>query len=176
MARKDRPPPGTTRIKGTDGSMSFDGQYVTITHKWLSDGGRDEAQFPLAAISGMTVKNGLILAALTLVVPGGVPPRQKKGDPLTVHGFGKEEATLFRDMVVRARAAVDAAPMPPVYEPPVDEPPVEEPPNAAPGLVSELRQLADLHAQGMLTAEEFGIAKAKLLGTAPMQDDSPQPW
>ncbi|MEY9928106.1 hypothetical protein ABH926_002740 [Catenulispora sp. GP43] len=159
MGKKDPLPAGTTRIHGSDGSMTFDGQYVTVMHKWLSDEGRGEAQFPLGVISGVNVRNGLILASVTLVIQGGIPPRKRKGDPLTVHGFGKEEAALFRDMVVRARAAVDAVPMPEVPEHP-----------ATPGLVGELRQLADLHAQGMLTAEEFGIAKAKLLGTSAPED------
>jgi Short C-terminal domain/Domain of unknown function (DUF4429) len=156
MGKKDPVPAGVTRIQGSDGSMTFDGRYVSIAHKWLSEGGRGEAQFPLAAVSGVTVRNGLILASVTLVIQGIAPRRKRKGDPLTVHGFGKEEAALFRDMVLRARAVVDALPaVPSVAEL-----------HAAPGLVGELQQLAELHARGMLTAEEFGIAKAKLLGTS----------
>lgn len=51
--------------------------------------------------------------------------------------------------------------MEPEYE---DEEPQAAPP-AAPDVTGELKRLADLHAQGVLTDEEFSAAKAKLLGT-----------
>jgi ABC-type oligopeptide transport system ATPase subunit len=50
------------------------------------------------------------------------------------------------------------APPPPQYAPP--------PPQAAPAqndLTAKLQQLADLHAQGVLSDEEFAAAKQKLL-------------
>lgn len=49
------------------------------------------------------------------------------------------------------------APPPPQYAPP---------PPAAPevDVISELKQLAELHDQGILTDEEFAAQKAKLLG------------
>jgi len=169
MGKNDPLPPGTTRIDGTDGSLTFDGEYVIITHKWLAGAGRGEARFPLGAVAGVTVKNGMLLAAVTVVVPGVVPAQGKK-NPLTVNGFTKVEAAMFRDLVVRARGMVDSAPMPdlePPYDPLQAEP---EAPAPASVLVEQLKELAALHAQGMLTPEEFGIAKAKLLGTASPQE------
>ena len=45
------------------------------------------------------------------------------------------------------------------------EPAYAEPPApAAPDPIEQLKQLADLHAQGVLTDEEFAAQKAKLLG------------
>jgi len=45
------------------------------------------------------------------------------------------------------------------------EPAYEEPPAAAPpDPIEQLKQLADLHSQGVLTDEEFAAQKAKLLG------------
>ena len=175
MGKKDPLPPGTTRIEGTDGSITFDGHYVTIKHSWLSNSGRGEAQFPLGAISGVNVKNGMLLAAVTVVVAGGGTPRKGK-DPFTVNGCTKPDAAAFRDLLVAARASVDAAPGPaPVPVPAPQDDPAPAAPETA-GLVEQLQQLAALHAQGMLTAEEFGIAKAKLIGTSPWQDETPQPW
>jgi len=50
------------------------------------------------------------------------------------------------------------------YQP---EPPPAEPPPAAPAgpdPIEQLKQLGELHAQGVLTDEEFAAQKAKLLG------------
>ena len=175
MGKKDPLPPGATRIEGTDGTITFDGRNVTITHTWLSNAGRCEAQIPLGAVAGVNVKNGMVLAAVTVVVAGGGTPRKGK-DPFTVNGCTKQDAAAFRDLLVAARAAVDAAPVAAPEERPVW---LDEPAPAAPdasGLVEKLEKLANLHTQGMLTAEEFGIAKAKLLGTSTPEDDVPQPW
>jgi hypothetical protein len=38
-------------------------------------------------------------------------------------------------------------------------------PAAAPDLTSKLKELADLHASGALTDEEFAAAKSKLIGS-----------
>ena len=172
MGKKEPLPPGTTRIEGTDGSISFDGRYITITHTWLANTGRGEAQFPLGAISGVNVKNGMVLAAVTVLVPGGGMPRKGK-DPFTVNGCAKSDATAFRDLLITARAAVDAVSMSALQVPPTDPAPAVPETSS---LVEQLQQLAALHTQGMLTAEEFGIAKAKLLGTSAPEDDLPQPW
>jgi hypothetical protein len=50
-----------------------------------------------------------------------------------------------------------------------DAPPEEQyeaapPPAAPPNEMEQLQQLADLHASGALTDEEFAAAKAKILG------------
>ena len=45
------------------------------------------------------------------------------------------------------------------------EPAYEQPPAAAPpDPIEQLKQLAELHSQGVLTDEEFAAQKAKLLG------------
>ena len=50
-------------------------------------------------------------------------------------------------------------------EPAYAEPAYAEPPAAAPpDPIEQLKQLADLHSQGVLTDEEFAAQKAKLLG------------
>jgi len=40
------------------------------------------------------------------------------------------------------------------------------------GTTDELERLADLHVRGALSDEEFAAAKAKLLGTSPMREES----
>ncbi len=53
------------------------------------------------------------------------------------------------------------------YEQQAAAPPVYQEPPPAPaesGEVDELKQIADLHAQGILTDEEFAAKKAQILG------------
>ena len=61
--------------------------------------------------------------------------------------------------------AAEDQPQQPVYQQPAPAP--APAPAAAPaesGEVAELKQLADLHAQGILTDEEFAAKKAQILG------------
>ena len=55
-----------------------------------------------------------------------------------------------------AQAQQQYAPPPPQYAAPVEQPPADD-------LTVKLKQLADLHASGVLTDEEFAAAKQKLL-------------
>jgi hypothetical protein len=48
--------------------------------------------------------------------------------------------------------------------PPQNQQPPAAPPAAGPSMLDQLNQLTALHEQGALTDEEFGAAKAKLLG------------
>jgi hypothetical protein len=163
VGKKQPLPPGTSRIDGTDGSITFDGEFVTIKHKWHAEAGGGESRYPLASVSGVDVKNGMALATVTVVVPGGVL-RKGKADPLTVKGFSKQEAAAFRDKVVRARAALNATPAAPV---------VQQAP--APGLGDQLAQLAALRAQGALSEAEFAAAKTQLLGTPAAEPQDARP-
>lgn len=55
----------------------------------------------------------------------------------------------------------------PTYDeppPPAPAAPAAPPPAAEPDLTEELKKLADLHEQGILTDDEFAAAKAKLIG------------
>jgi hypothetical protein len=54
-------------------------------------------------------------------------------------------------------APVQAAPPPP-------PPPSAAPPAGESALIEQLKQLGELHAQGILTDEEFASSKAKILG------------
>jgi Short C-terminal domain len=46
-----------------------------------------------------------------------------------------------------------------------EPPPQAAPPPAAPDPVAQLKEMAELHSQGILTDEEFAAQKAKILGT-----------
>jgi hypothetical protein len=58
------------------------------------------------------------------------------------------------------------APPPGYGYPPQAAPPAAPPPQpAAPSMMDQLTQLADLHTKGVLSDDEFTAAKAKLLGS-----------
>lgn len=64
-----------------------------------------------------------------------------------------------QDMMSSAAAP---PPEPAAYEPPAPAP--AAPPAPATDPYEELKKLGDLHAQGILTDEEFAAQKAKILG------------
>jgi hypothetical protein len=51
------------------------------------------------------------------------------------------------------------------YEPPPQQYAAPAPAAPAADPIEQLKQLADLHQQGVLTDEEFAVQKAKILGT-----------
>ncbi len=64
----------------------------------------------------------------------------------------------------RRWSAQDGAQYQPYYEAPPQQAPAPAPAPAPSGEAAELQQLADLHAQGILTDEEFAAKKAQILG------------
>ena len=76
-------------------------------------------------------------------------------------------ATSVSNRVSRRQAQRWAEQDAPAYaEPAYQEPAPAAPPPAAPAPdpIAQLKQLGELHAQGVLTDEEFAAQKAKLLG------------
>jgi Short C-terminal domain len=74
-------------------------------------------------------------------------------------GANRRVARRTARRVSRRQMAMQGA-----YEP---EPEYEAPPQAPPAgpdITDELKKLADLHSQGVLSDEEFAAAKSKLLG------------
>lgn len=176
MGKKDEPlPPGTTRAVGVNGEILFDGQFVTIKHKWNAPGGRGESRYPISAVTGAEYKPGFITSIFTLVVSGGVQRGDAKGnrknDPLSVEGGAqhREGFMAMRDRILRAVAERDQRPLAAAVAAPVA-------PAAAPGLAEQIQQLAALHAQGVLSDAEFAAAKQRLIGGQGPQDTPPRAW
>lgn len=174
MAKKVEPlPPGTTLVNGTNGSVMFDGQYVTIKHTWTAPGGRGESRYPISAVTGAEYKPGVITTIFTLVVSGGIQrndgKNNRKGDPLSVQGGAKsrEGFQAMRDRILQAVAERDQQ----RFAPPV----VQQAPASA-GLGDQLAKLGELRQQGLLTDAEFVAAKARLLGQPVPRDQAPQSW
>lgn len=177
MANKVQPlPPGTTRAAGTDGEVLFDGAFVTVKHNWKAQSGRGESRYPLGSVTGVEVKPGVLSGLFTLVVAGGVQrgdsKQARKGDPLSVRFAGTTARTAFtemRDRIIQALGDRERPTAPVVTVTPA--------PVTAPGLGDQLAQVAELHAQGILSDAEFAAAKSRLLATTqePIPEDARPP-
>jgi hypothetical protein len=76
-------------------------------------------------------------------------------------------ATAVSNRVSRRQAnrwAQQEAAYEPAYQPAYEPAPSAPPAAAAPDPIEQLKQLGELHQQGVLTDEEFAAQKARLLG------------
>ena len=106
-------------------------------------GGQDLVDIPLALISTVEFDRNITAAQLT-IAGAGVTIRLER----MVVNESKEFARVVREQVARAQNQVEIIPTHP-----------------APGksIVDQIAKLSDLHNQGLLTAEEFSVAKSKIL-------------
>jgi hypothetical protein len=96
-----------------------------------------------------------VIAGTASAVSGRVQRRQAEN-------FASRDAQIYAD---RQQAYQQVAqPQPQYAQPQYAQPQAAPAPAAEPSMTDQLKQLADLQAQGVLSAEEFAAAKAKLLG------------
>ncbi len=160
------------RASGGEGSVTFDGETVRLDWSWMAEGSKQKAgpkQFTLADVLKVELHPSVGLDEGHLrfhMKDQGAPPKPKH-DPycLTLWGTKKEGASAI------AVAAAVVARLPHPSAPPSDDVPAL-PEAAAPEpaaaddhdvLLRRLRELGDLHKEGILTDEEFATAKQALL-------------
>lgn len=147
--------------KGHTGTVVFDGAFVTIRRTGALarlSVGKGEKRIPLASITSVQWKppGALVNGFIAFSVGGGNERRSQ---------FGRQTFDAVQDensvVVTRAqgadfealRSAIEAAIAAPAA-----------PVAAAPGGADEVARLAQLHAAGHLTDDEYTAAKAKALG------------
>lgn len=144
---------------GRAGTVIFDGQAVTIKRSGIlamATAGIGEKRIPIAHIAAVQFKPAHIgvLGFIQFTVAGGVERRSKFGRT-TQDAINDENSLTFWKKQQRAfealRDAIEAAQRRPQSQTHAD-------------LGSQLGQLAQLHAQGALTEDEYAAAKARLLG------------
>ncbi|AKN69608.1 Tat pathway signal sequence domain protein [Streptomyces sp. PBH53] len=156
-------------VSAGDGTAGFDGERVRLEWNWKTEDAKASAgprTIPLADITGVEwqpaagLENGH-LRFLVRGAPAGVPP---KYDPNAVElwGFKKDPLMALVAAAVQARlphpsaAGTDVPEIPSqrVTEPAGDDHDV---------LLRRLRELGELHRDGVLTDEEFTLAKQAVL-------------
>lgn len=149
-------------VKGSDGTISFDGQTVTITRSGVLGralhGGASETRIPVDQITGVEVKKpGVSRGRITLIVAGTV---QRPGgmiehgnDPMSVQWMrNREDVEALRDAIQAAILSQRQAGAPAGSQP------------AAQDRYAQLERLAGLRDSGVLDEAEFQREKQRILG------------
>jgi hypothetical protein len=154
-------------VKGYGGTVEFDGQFVTIRHTGLGrlTAGKDDRRIHVSSITGVRIKPAGVITNgfIQFTVPGSGDPRSGNGRSApAVHDENsliftrkqQEEFDRLRTTVERAVVAVH-----------VPRPVVSREQQAfGGGIAGQLAQLAQLHASGALSNDEFAAAQSRLLG------------
>ncbi|MFE0188827.1 DUF4429 domain-containing protein [Streptomyces sp. NPDC059008] len=162
---------------GVDGIATFDGERVQIEWRWNTSetkrhwGPRDLALADLAAVEWRAAA-GLESGYLRFRTHGGTERLKPEHDPHSIElwGFKKESGTTaLLAAAVAARLphpSGDGAPKPaaaaPALAPPTGET-AAAPAEDHDALLRRLRELGELHRDGILTEAEFTAAKAAVL-------------
>ncbi|MFE2137434.1 DUF4429 domain-containing protein, partial [Streptomyces sp. NPDC059466] len=152
------------------GTASFDGERVRLEWNWKTEEAKASAGSRSLALRDITGVEwhpavGLENGCLRFTVRGGGTKAPPKYDPHAVElwGFKKDPLMALVAAAVQARLDHPAAPpgLPPVPEPAAVPHPGPEADHDA--LLRRLRELGDLHRSGVLTDDEFALAKQAVL-------------
>ncbi|MFF9107018.1 DUF4429 domain-containing protein [Streptomyces sp. NPDC014805] len=163
-------PPVPLSVAAGDGSASFDGERVRLEWNWKTEdakaaaGPRTLAVEEIAAVEWLPAV-GLENGCLRFTVKNAPTEAPPKYDPHAVElwGFKKDPLMALVAAAVQARLPHPSAPA----ERAMIEPPAAGPSAAAADdtdvLLRRLRELGELHRTGVLTDEEFTLAKQAVL-------------
>ncbi|MEU5535264.1 DUF4429 domain-containing protein [Streptomyces sp. NPDC020362] len=164
-------PPLPVSVSAGDGTASFDGERVRLEWNWKTENAKANVgtrTVPLTEVLGVEWQPavGLENGHLRFLVRGAPVTATAKYDPNAVElwGFKKDPLMALVAAAVQARlphpAAADA-------EVPNEPPQLAKEPGPAgddhDALLRRLRELGELHRDGVLTDEEFTLAKRAVL-------------
>ncbi|WP_328503013.1 DUF4429 domain-containing protein [Streptomyces sp. NBC_00457] len=160
-------------VSAGDGTASFDGERIRLEWNWKTEDAKAAAGTRTLALSDLTAVEwhpaaGLENGYLRFTVKNAPTKAPPKYDPNSVElwGFKKDPLMALVAAAVQARlphpaqaAAVD------VHDarPEVPSPPVASAEDDHDALLRRLRELGELHRSGVLTDEEFTVAKQAIL-------------
>ncbi|GGU73878.1 hypothetical protein GCM10010260_02090 [Streptomyces filipinensis] len=161
-------PPLPVSASAGDGTASFDGERVRLEWNWKTETAKAEAgvrTIPLADVLGVEWQPaaGLENGHMRILVRGAPATATAKYDPNAVElwGFKKDPLMALVAAAVQARLPHPAAAADTPKEPPaLAKAPAGDDHDA---LLRRLRELGELHRDGVLTDEEFTLAKQAVL-------------
>ncbi|MFD7434251.1 DUF4429 domain-containing protein [Streptomyces sp. NPDC059861] len=156
-----------------DGTASFDGEQVRLEWNWKTEDAKAAAGTRTLAVTDIAAVEwhpaaGLENGYLRFTVKNAPTKAPPKYDPNSVElwGFKKDPLMALIAAAVQARLPHPAAPAPaaalhgPAQEP---EPAAGAREDDHDALLRRLRELGELHRTGVLTDEEFALAKQAIL-------------
>ncbi|MGI5443482.1 DUF4429 domain-containing protein [Streptomyces shenzhenensis] len=169
-------PPVPLSVSAGDGTAAFDGEQVRLEWNWKTEDAKAAAGARTLAVADITGVEwqpaaGLENGHLRFTVRGAATKAPPKYDPHAVElwGFKKDPLMALVAAAVQARLPhpstggapdQDVRPQPPEAPVPGPSPAAADDHDA---LLRRLRELGDLHRAGVLTDEEFGMAKQAVL-------------
>ncbi|MEU8027427.1 DUF4429 domain-containing protein [Streptomyces sp. NPDC049099] len=162
-------PPLPVSASAGDGTASFDGERVRLEWNWKTENAKANVgtrTIPLADVLGVEWQPaaGLENGHLRFRVRGAPVTATAKYDPNAVElwGFKKDPLMALVAAAVQARLPHPAAAG---QETPKDPPVLDRAPAGSDhdALLRRLRELGELHRDGVLTEEEFTLAKQAVL-------------
>ncbi|MEV6751958.1 DUF4429 domain-containing protein [Streptomyces sp. NPDC051214] len=167
-------PPVPLSVSAGDGTASFDGETIRLEWNWKTEEAKSASgtrTLSLSEVAGVEwqpavgLENGYLRFTVRHA-PTKAPP---KYDPNSVElwGFKKDPLMALVAAAVQVRLPHPAASAEPSEAPPALAAPAV--PSAAPAeddhdaLLRRLRELGELHQAGILTDEEFSLAKQAIL-------------
>ncbi|MFI6582629.1 DUF4429 domain-containing protein [Embleya sp. NPDC050493] len=153
-------------VKGYNGTVTFDGQFVTLTRKGFiarSTVGKGEKRMHISQITAVQWKQPgmLVNGFIEFTLPGGMERRSQLGRQ-TRDAVGNENAVV----VTRSQAAA-FEPLRKALEAAVAEQhriaPTARSGAAEPDLAGQIRELGELRRTGVLSDDEFAAAKSRLI-------------
>ncbi|MEV0935112.1 DUF4429 domain-containing protein [Streptomyces phaeochromogenes] len=158
-------------VSAGDGTASFDGESIRLEWNWKTEEAKSAAGARTLALADIQSVEwhpavGLENGFLRFTVRGAPTKAPPKYDPNSIDlwGFKKDPLMALVAAAVQARLPHPSAPSP-TDTPPKQLTPTPPPPPEADhdALLRRLRELGDLHKSGVLTDEEFTLAKQAVL-------------
>ncbi|GAA2501386.1 DUF4429 domain-containing protein [Streptomyces longisporus] len=159
-------PPVPLSVSAGDGTASFDGEHIRLEWNWKTEDAKAAAGTRTLTVTDVVAVEwqpaaGLENGHLRFTVRGADTKAPPKYDPHSVELWG-----FKKDPLMALVAAAVQARLPHPSAAPVDVPPkqLEGPPrDDHDALLRRLRELGELHRTGVLTDEEFTMAKQAVL-------------
>jgi hypothetical protein len=155
-------------VSAGDGTASFDGERVRLEWNWKTEDSKSAAGTRSLALTDLTTVEwhpavGLENGYLRFTVRGAETKAPPKYDPNSVELWGFKKDPLMALVAAAVQARLPHPTASPQAAQAAERPAAIAPEDDHDALLRRLRELGDLHKSGVLTDEEFALAKQAVL-------------
>ncbi|MEU2739896.1 DUF4429 domain-containing protein [Streptomyces sp. NPDC007095] len=155
-------------VSAGDGTASFDGEHVRLEWNWKTEDSKSAAGARSLALADLTTVEwhpavGLENGYLRFTVRGAETKAPPKYDPNSVELWGFKKDPLMALVAAAVQARLPHPTASPEAAQAAEQPAAIAPEDDHDALLRRLRELGDLHRSGILTDEEFALAKQAVL-------------